>query len=67
MQLSRLGRPFTRPRGLTIRPHLNECFYFEQPASKQKWNEKKVFDQIKKKTKFKWDELQTQVQQMQKV
>jgi hypothetical protein len=29
------------------------------PHAKQKWNEKKTFDQVKKKVKFKWDELQT--------
>jgi hypothetical protein len=28
--------------------------------TKQKWNEKKFFDQIKNKMIFKWDELQTQ-------
>jgi hypothetical protein len=35
------------------------------PHTKQKWNEKKAFDQVKKKTKPKWDEFQTQAQQMQ--
>jgi hypothetical protein len=37
------------------------------PHAKQKWNEKNTFVQIKKKVKFNWDELQTQVQQMQEV
>jgi hypothetical protein len=32
--------------------------------ARQKWNEKKAFDQMKKKAKLKWDELQAQVQQM---
>jgi hypothetical protein len=27
--------------------------------AKQKWNEKKAFDQVKKKKEFKWDEFQT--------
>jgi hypothetical protein len=35
--------------------------------TKQKWNEKKAFDQVKKKTKSKWDEFQIQEQQMQEV
>jgi hypothetical protein len=34
---------------------------------RQKWNEKKAFDQIKKKMEFKWDKFQTQMQQMQEV
>jgi hypothetical protein len=33
----------------------------------QKWNEKKAFDRIKKKVKSKWDEFQTQAQQIQEV
>ncbi len=36
-----------------------ECSYFEQPLhARQKWNEKKVLDQIKKKVELEWDELQ---------
>jgi len=35
--------------------------------TKQKWNEKKAFYQVRKKIKFKWDEFQTQAQQMQEV
>jgi hypothetical protein len=31
---------------------------------KQKWNEKKAFDQVKEKKEFKWDKFQTQAQQM---
>jgi hypothetical protein len=32
--------------------------------ARQKWDEKKAFDQVKEKKKFKWDEFQTQAQQM---
>jgi len=35
--------------------------------TRQKRNEKKAFDRVKKKAKFKWDELQTQTQQMEHV
>jgi len=35
--------------------------------ARQKWNEKKAFDRLKKKVKLKWDEFQAQVQQMPKV
>jgi len=37
---------------------------FEQLHPKQKWNEKKALDRVKKKVELKWDELQAQVQQM---
>jgi hypothetical protein len=37
---------------------------FEQSHAKQKQNEKKALDQMKKKMKLKWDELQAQTQQM---
>jgi hypothetical protein len=32
--------------------------------ARQKWNEKKALDQMKKKPKLKWDEFQAQAQQM---
>jgi len=35
--------------------------------ARQRWNERKAFERIKTKAKSKWDELQTQVQQMPKV
>jgi hypothetical protein len=41
-----------------------ERFNFEQSHAKQKRNEKKALDQMKKKMKLKWDELQAQTQQM---
>jgi hypothetical protein len=32
--------------------------------ARQKWNEKKALDLVKKKAKLKWDEFQAQTQQM---
>jgi hypothetical protein len=37
------------------------------PHAKWKWNEEKDFDQVNKKMESKWDEFQTQAQQMQEV
>jgi hypothetical protein len=44
-----------------------ERLNFEQPTCKAKQNEKKTLDQVKKKTKLEWDELQAQAQQMEHV
>jgi hypothetical protein len=37
------------------------------PHARQKWNEKKAFDRVKKKAELEWNELQAQVQQMEQV
>jgi hypothetical protein len=37
------------------------------PHAKQKQNEKKALDRMKKKTKLEWDELQAQMQQLEQV
>jgi hypothetical protein len=34
------------------------------PHARQKQNEMKAFDRVKKKVELEWDELQAQVQQM---
>ncbi len=34
------------------------------PHARQKWNENKAFDRVKKKTELEWDELQAQAHQM---
>jgi hypothetical protein len=47
--------------------HDMDARILNNPHVRQKWNEKKVFDQMKKKVKLEWDELQTQVQQMEHV
>ncbi len=58
MQLGRFGRPSTCLGGLKQQDHTSmNVFISNNSHAKQKWNEKKVFDQIKKKTKFKWYEL----------
>jgi len=40
-----------------------ERLNFRQPHPRQKWNEKKAVDRMKKETKLEWDEFQAQVQQ----
>jgi hypothetical protein len=40
---------------------------FGQSHLRQKQNEKKAFDRMKKKAKLEWDEFQAQVQQMEQV
>jgi hypothetical protein len=42
---------------------MNVCI-LNNPHAWQKQNEKKAPNQMKKKVKLKWDELQAQVQQM---
>jgi hypothetical protein len=37
------------------------------PHTRQKHNEKKAFDRVKKKVELEWDELQAQAQQMEQV
>jgi hypothetical protein len=37
------------------------------PHARQKWNENKIINRIKKKPKLEWDELQAQAQQMEQV
>jgi hypothetical protein len=37
------------------------------PHARQKWNEKKAFDRMKKEAKLEWDELQAQLQQMEQI
>jgi hypothetical protein len=68
MPLGRFRCPPTRPKGHRWQEHtfMNVCISNNLHA-RGKCNEKKAFDWIKKKTEFKWDELQTQVQQLQEV
>jgi hypothetical protein len=68
MQLGKFGRPSTHPRGLRWQNHIfmNVCILNNSHA-RQKWNEKKAFDWVKNEAKCKWDEFQTQAQQMQEV
>jgi len=41
-----------------------ERLNLNNPHARQKRNEKKALDRVKKKTKLEWDELQAQAQQM---
>ncbi len=68
MQLGRFGRSFIRLKGFRQQNYISMtiCILNKLHAT-QKWNEKKAFDWVKKKVKSKWDEFQTQAQQMQKV
>jgi hypothetical protein len=54
--------PFVRPWGPRQQDHgsLNARI-LGNPHAKQKWNEKKALDQMKKKVKLERDELQAQV------
>jgi len=40
---------------------------FGQPHPRQKQNEKKALDRMKKKVELEWDEFQAQAQQMEQV
>jgi hypothetical protein len=67
MQLNRYGSPSTHPTGLRQQERTSMNVYtLNNPHAREKCNEKKAFDQVIK-PKFKWDELQTQVQQMQEL
>jgi hypothetical protein len=61
MQAEKLGRPSTRPRGPKQQNHssMNACI-LNNPHVRQKRNEKKAFNQVKKKMELEWDELQDQ-------
>jgi len=68
MQARKSRHPFTHPKGLKQQDHspTNAHILIDLHA-RQKWNEKKALDLVKKKTKLKWDELQAQTQQMPQV
>jgi hypothetical protein len=38
------------------------AYILNNPHGRQKWNEKKALDRVKKKAKSKWDEFEAQVQ-----
>ncbi len=60
MQLGRYRRSSICFKGLRQQDHIsiNVCI-LNDPHARQKWNEKKTFDQVEKKVEFKWDELHT--------
>ncbi len=58
MQAKRSGRPSIHLGGLRQQDHGSMNVYIlNNPHAKQKWNEKKAFDQMKEKTKLEWDEF----------
>jgi hypothetical protein len=68
MELGKYGRPFTRVGGLRQQNHhAMNVRILSNPHARQKWNEKKALDRVKKKTELEWDELQAQAQQMEQV
>ncbi len=65
MELGRYGCPFIHFGGLRRQDHTSmNVSILNNRHARQKWDEKKAFDQVKEKKKFKWDEFQTQAQQM---
>jgi hypothetical protein len=65
MQIGILGHQSTHLGGPRQQDHGSmNVHIFNNLHARQKWNDKKAFNRMKKKTKLKWDELQTQAQQM---
>jgi hypothetical protein len=68
MEVNKSGCPSTHVGGPRQQNHhVMNARILINPHARQKWNEKKAFDRVKKKTKLEWDKLQTQVQQMEQV
>jgi hypothetical protein len=65
MQAKKLVHPSIRPRGHKQQDHGSmNVHILSNPHARQKRDEKKTLDQVKKKIKLEWDELQAQTQQM---
>jgi hypothetical protein len=68
MELGKSNRPSTRVGGPRQQNHhAMNVQILSNPHAKQKRNEKKAFDKVKKKAKLEWDELQALAQQMEEV
>jgi hypothetical protein len=68
MELGKFGRPSTRVGGPRQQNHhAMNAQILNNPHARQKRNEKKVLDRMKKKAELEWDELQAQAQQMEQV
>jgi len=68
MELGKSGRPSTRVGGPKQQNHhAMNARILSNPHTRQKRNEKKALDRMKKKAKLEWDEFQAQVQQMEQV
>ncbi len=65
MQIGRLRHPSTRPWGPRQQDHGSmNARILNNLHARQKQNQKKAIDQMKKKIELKWDELQAQTRQM---
>ncbi len=65
MEVGKFGCPFTCVGGPRQQNHhAMNAQILSNPHARQKRNEKKAFDRMKKKAKLKWDELQAQAQQV---
>ncbi len=63
MKVGKYGRPSTHVKGPRQQNHhAMNVRILCNPHARQKQNEKKALHKMKKKTKLKWDELQTQAQ-----
>jgi len=61
MELCKYGRPSTHVGGLRQQNHhAMNAQILSNPHTRQKRNEKKALNEVKKKAKLKWDELQAQ-------
>ncbi len=61
MQLGKFGHPSSRVGGPRQQNHhAMNAQILSNPHARQKRNEKKTLDRVKKKTKLEWDELQAQ-------
>jgi len=68
MEVGKFGRPSTRVGGPRQQNHhAMNARILSNPHARQKWNESKTFDKVKKKAKLEWDELQAKTQQMEHV
>jgi hypothetical protein len=68
MEVGKSGRPSTRVGGPRQQNHhAMNARILSNPHVRQKWNESKALDKVKKKAKLEWDELQAKTQQMEHV
>jgi hypothetical protein len=62
MKVGKFGHHSTRVGGLREQNHrAMNIQILSNSHARQKWNEKKAFDRVKKKVELEWDELQAQV------
>jgi hypothetical protein len=65
MEVGKFGHPSIRVGGPRQQNHyVMNPWILNNPHARQKHNEKKTLDWMKKKMELEWDELQAQVQQM---